>query len=185
MVAGDSSSGTDFPGFDEFLRTHGAALSRTAYLLTGDHQRAQDLLQSALVSTAVHWRRVSTGRNPLAYVRRVMVNRRTSWWRRHRDREQPTDAVPELAAARAEDDEAVSRVVLARALARLTARQRAVLVFRFYGDMTEADTAEALGCSIGTVKSQTRRALDRLRAIAPELAEFVNEATHRPDEVTV
>lgn len=173
-----------FPGFDDFLRTHGAALSRTAYLLTGDHQRAQDLLQSALVSTAVHWRRVAAG-SPQAYVRRAMVNQRTSWWRRHRDREQPTDAVPEVTAAGPPDDDAVSRVVLARALARLTTRQRAVLVFRFYEDMTESDTAEAMGCSVGTVKSQTRRALDRLRAVAPELADFVNESTSRQSEVRV
>lgn len=172
-----------FSGFDDFLRTHGAALSRTAYLLTGDHQRAQDLMQSALVSTAVHWRRVAAGGRPQAYVRRVMVNQRTSWWRRHREREQPTDAVPETAAVPA-DDEVVSRLVLARALARLTVRQRAVLVCRFYEDMSEAETAEAMGCSVGTVKSQTRRALDRLRAVAPELAAFMTDS-NRKREVMV
>lgn len=73
-----------FEGFSEFVAARGPALSRTAYLLTGDHETAAELLQAALVATAMHWRRVARGGNPEAYLRKAMVNQRTSWWRRNR-----------------------------------------------------------------------------------------------------
>ncbi len=159
--------------FRDFVAARGAALSRSAYLLTGDHHLAEDLLQTALTRCAVHWRRVAGG-NPEAYVRRSMINERTSWWRRRRYAVE----VPMLSstgdgdgpAAAGDDMEAVvrRRMVLA-ALARLAPRQRAVIVLRFFEDVSEAGTAEALGCSVGTVKSQTHAALANLRSLAPEL----------------
>jgi RNA polymerase sigma-70 factor (sigma-E family) len=167
-----------YQGFEEFVAARTASLSRTAYLLTGDHHRAEDLLQVALSRVAARWPQVRDG-HPEAYTRRVMVNEFISWRRRRWYRERPTDdvddglATPDLATS------AVRRIVVGRALARLTARQRTVLVLRYYEDLSEAETADALGCAVGTVKSQTHLALTRIRAVAPELAEFL----HEPREV--
>ncbi len=157
-----------YEGLREFVLARGPALSRTAYLLTGDHSLADDLLQQALTRTAAHWRRVAAGGNPEGYVRRVMVNERTSWWRRRRYAEVSGDVIAEHASPDASDT-VIRRIALARALRALPPRQRAVLVLRFFADMTEAQTAEALDCSIGTVKSQAHHALVRLRELAPEL----------------
>lgn len=137
-------------------------MSRLAYLLTGDDDAAQDLVQSALVSLASHWQRVSAGGDPEAYLRRIMINRRNSWW--HQRRDQPVAEVPE----RAGPDEAAasaSRVTMAAALRTLAPRQRAVVVLRYYAGLSEAEAAESLGCSIGTVKSQSHDALARLRRV--------------------
>jgi RNA polymerase sigma-70 factor (sigma-E family) len=159
--------------FREFVVAHGARLSRTAYLLTaGDHFAAEDLLQAALAKTAVHWRRVVEGGKPGAYVRRVMVNERISWARRRRF--YPVAVVPDQRMADPADRTA-DRLTLATALAALTLRQRAVVVLRFYEDQSEADTAEIMGCSVGTVKSQTHDALRRLRALLPDLAKDSSE----------
>jgi len=160
-----------YEGFREFVQSRGSALSRTAYLLTGDHQLAEDLVQQALAKTAAHWRRVVEGGNPEGYVRRAMVNERTSRWRRRRYTEVSADAATAKGAAAVADDSetVVRRIALARALATLPARQRAVVVLRYFEDLTEAQTAETLGCSVGTVKSQAHDALARLRALAPEL----------------
>jgi RNA polymerase sigma-70 factor (sigma-E family) len=173
-----------YEGLREFVVARGAALSRTAYLLTGDHQLAEDLLQHALARTAAHWRRVVAGGNPEGYVRRVMVNERTSRWRRRRYAEVGGPAAEEVLAAgpapgaRDEAEAAVRRIALRRALAALPPRQRAVIVLRFFEDLPEAKTAELMGCSVGTVKSQTHDALTRLRALAPDLlAEFAPEVT--------
>jgi RNA polymerase sigma-70 factor (sigma-E family) len=156
----------EYDGFREFAAARGAALSRSAYLLTGDHQLAEDLLQAALTRCVAHWDRIAGG-NPEAYVRRAMINERTSWWRKRRY----TAEVP-IEGDRAEADrcdDALRRVTVLAALSRLPARQRAVIVLRFYEDRTEADTARLLGCSVGTVKSQTSAALARLRTFAPDL----------------
>ncbi|GAA4710054.1 SigE family RNA polymerase sigma factor [Phytohabitans rumicis] len=173
-----------YEGLREFVLTRGPSLSRTAYLLTGDHQHAEDLLQQALTKTAAHWRRVLAGGNPEGYVRRVMVNERTSRWRRRRYLEVSGPAADEVLAAGPpsgpsdEAESAVRRIGLRRALAALPPRQRAVIVLRFFEDLTEAQTAELMGCSTGTVKSQTHAALNRLRALAPELlADFAPEVT--------
>jgi RNA polymerase sigma-70 factor (sigma-E family) len=156
--------------FREFVAARGATLSRSAYLLTGDHHLAEDLVQSALTKCALHWRRIAGG-DPEAYVRRAMINERTSWWRRRRhatevpltielhDRRTPGDL----------SDHVLRRTALMTALARIPARQRAVIVLRYFDDLTEAATADILGCSVGTVKSQTHAALSALRALAPEL----------------
>ncbi len=159
--------------FREFVAFRGAALSRSAYLLTGDHHLAEDLVQTALTRTAAHWGRVADG-DPEAYARRVMINERISWWRRRRYAVEVPESAEILAEsgqnAIADPAEAVvGRAAVMAALARLPARQRAVIVLRFFEDLTEAAAAEQLGCSIGTVKSQTHAALARLRSIAPEM----------------
>ncbi|HKS99816.1 MAG TPA: SigE family RNA polymerase sigma factor [Rugosimonospora sp.] len=141
-----------YQGFREFVQTRGAALSRTAYLLTGSHHEAEDLLQSALLKMAAHWSRVAHDGNPEAYLHRIMINERTSRWRRRRPRTSPE--MPEVPAPWDEADRAVRRLTLAEALAQLPPRQRAVIVLRFYEDRTEAETADLLGCAIGTPKSR-------------------------------
>jgi len=160
-----------YEGFREFVLARGRALSRTAYLLTGDHQHAEDLLQQALTRTAVHWPRVVEGGNPEAYVRRCMVNERTSRWRRRRYAEVGGDALAaaEPVAVTDQADSVVRRVALVRALRELPPRQRVTVVLRYFEDLSEAQVAEELGCSIGTVKSQTHAALARLRALVPDL----------------
>ncbi|HEU5109770.1 MAG TPA: SigE family RNA polymerase sigma factor [Micromonosporaceae bacterium] len=165
----------DEAGFREFVAARLPRMSGAAYLLTGDHHAAQDLVQQALVKLARHWRRVSRAGAPDAYVRRVIYHEHVSAWRRRRGAELSTAAPPERAGPRDEAADTVRRLMLREALARLTPRQRAVIVLRFYEDMSESDTAEALGCSVGTVKSQTHHALGRLRAVAPELADLVRD----------
>jgi RNA polymerase sigma-70 factor (sigma-E family) len=156
----------DYDGFREFAAARGPALSRSAYLLTGDHQLAEDLLQAALTRCVAHWDRIADG-NPEAYVRRSMINLRTSWWRKRRYAIEVPLSDDRAVADGA--DEVVRRLTMLDALARLPARQRAVIVLRYYEDRTEADTARLLGCSVGTVKSQASAALSRLREYAPDL----------------
>ena len=158
-----------FIGFREFVRARGPALSRTAFLLTGDHQLAEDLVQTALTRTVPHWRRVVAGGDPEAYVRQVMVNERIAWWRRRRyDVIVP---VPEAPSPVDEADLTTERVTLLAALARLSPRQRAVIVLRFYEDLSVEQTAHVLGCSPGTVKSTTSDALARLRTLTVDVPE--------------
>lgn len=142
-------------------------LLRTAYLLTGDRQRAEDLLQDALVKVARRWGRLRDG-NPDGYVRQVLYHSHVSWWRSHRE-----VPVPELYGGVQVEDKTDNRIILRQALARLTSKQRAVIVLRFMDDATERETAEILGVSVGTVKSQTAAAVRRLRANAPELGELI------------
>ena len=160
-------SSSDRDGFDEFVAARSAALSRTAYLLTGDHHLAQDLVQAALLQAVKHWRRIHT--SPEAYVRRAMYHQNISWWRRRRITE--TSLLSYDGAVPAADTDL--RLTLDQALARLTPKQRTVLVLRFYEDLTEVETARALGLSTSTVKSTTRQSLARLRTLAPELAELI------------
>lgn len=157
--------GEERASFEEYVRTRASALTRLAYLLTGNLHDAEDLVQVALMRAAVRWRRLD---DPEAYLRRTMYTQSVSRWRRLRARppELLTDAPPERPAEADHD----TRLALAAALRRLTARQRAVLVLRFYDDRTEVEAARILGVSPGTVKSQTRHALRRLRELAPELA---------------
>jgi len=163
-----------FEGFREFVLARGPALSRTALLLTGSHHAAEELLQEALVKAAARWRRLTAEGDPEAYVRRIMVNDRISWWRRRR-RESVVPAVPEWSSVDG-SDAVDGRVDLAAALATLPARQRAVIVLRFYEDRSVQETADLLGCAPGTVKSQTSDALARLRRLVPALAEAEWEA---------
>ncbi len=159
-------------GFVAFVQARQHRLLRSAFLVCGDHHRAEDLLQEALVKLALRWTQVRDG-DPEAFLRTVMYRDAVSWWRRRR-REDLTGDLPERAGT--DDVGAVSdRLVFERALARLTVRQRAVLVLRFFDDLTEARTAEVLGVSIGTVKSQTNAALKRLRELAPDLLTLMGE----------
>jgi len=158
--------------FEQWAHARSAALARSAYLLTGDLQLAEDLVQETLTRVAQHWRRVRRQGAPDAYARKVMHHLAIDSWRRRRSR--PTEvlggAVPEVSHVDADTDR---RVVLRDALRRLTPRQRAVLSLRFYDDLTEVETAAVLGCSVSTVKSTARDALARLRAVAPDqLAAF-------------
>jgi RNA polymerase sigma-70 factor (sigma-E family) len=165
----------DEEAFRDFVAARLGRLSGTAYLLTCDHHAAQDLVQSALVRLARHWSRVSRAGAPDAYVRKVLYHEFVSSRRLSRSRELAIGDPIERAAPGDETNDAIRRLVLRQALARLTARQRAVIVLRYFDDLTEADTAEALGCSVGTVKSQTHHALGRLRTLAPELADLIRE----------
>ncbi|MEV7012150.1 SigE family RNA polymerase sigma factor [Streptosporangium sp. NPDC051022] len=155
-------------GFREFVLARQQALMRTAYLLTGDAHLAEDLLQSVLINVVGQWPKLSADGNPEAYTRKALVNQYISW-RRRLQWEWPSACPPEHGASY--DEEAVDRIMLRQALAKLTRKQRAVIVLRFWEDLTKTQTAEALGCSVGNVKSQTHRALARLRTLAPELAD--------------
>ena len=159
-------------GFVAFVQARQHRLLRSAFLVCGDHHRAEDLLQEALVKLALRWTQVRDG-DPEAFLRTVMYRDAVSWWRRRRREDLPGDLPERLGA---DDVGAVpDRLVFQRALARLTVRQRAVLVLRYFDDLTEARTAEALGVSIGTVKSQTNAALKRLRELAPDLLTLMGE----------
>ena len=150
----------------EFVSARGAALSRAAYLLTGDHDTAEDLVQETYVVLVRRWKK-SGMVDPEAYVRRILYSRFIDGWRRRRLRELPWATPPDGAS----DDETVPatvRLTLRDALARLTPKQRAVLVLRFYEDLSESQTAAVLGISPNTVKSQTRVALQRLRELVPD-----------------
>jgi RNA polymerase sigma-70 factor (sigma-E family) len=146
-------------GFDEFVRGRGTALHHTAYLLTGDWALAEDLLQTALAKSYLRWDRIA---DPEGYVRRVLVNTYSTWWRRRWRGEVPHDVVPDAPAADRWGD-VDARNALRDALARLPRRMRAVVVLRYHEDMTEAAVADALGISVGTVKSQCAKAMARLR----------------------
>jgi RNA polymerase sigma-70 factor (sigma-E family) len=151
--------------FDRLLRDRSKALLRTAYLLTGDHQLAEDLVQTSLTKTYLRWGSLRDEAAGEAYVRRVMVTTYTKWWRRKWNGEDPTEAVPDRPGHASDDafGAADDRDVLRRVLAGLSRRQRACVVMRFYGDLSEATVAAELGISVGTVKSTTSRALARMR----------------------
>lgn len=162
---------SDEAQFEEFVVARAHSLGRTAYLLAGDHHLAEDLLQQALLATARHWRSID---NPEAYTRRALYHQHISWWRRRRRLTEVYGDRPDLGdEAAAGADRSELRLSLDRALRLLTPKQRAVLVLRYYEDLTEAATADMLGVGVGTVKSTTRQALARLRVLAPHLAELL------------
>jgi RNA polymerase sigma-70 factor (ECF subfamily) len=148
--------------FRDFVAARSSALLRTAYLLAGDWATAEDLLQTALTKTYLAWRRLGRIEAVEPYARRVLVNTSTSWWRRRWHGERPTEVLPERAAPD-EIEAQLERDALWRHVRELPTRQRAVLVLRFYEDLSEAQTAAMLNISPGTVKSQTFRALNVLR----------------------
>lgn len=150
----------------EFVAARGAALSRAAYLLTGNHQAAEDLVQDTYVVMVRRWQKAGSV-DPEAYVRRIMYSRFVDTWRRRRLLELPWASPPD-SPGRDEAGTAVDRLTLESALDRLTPRQRAVLVLRFYEDLTEVQAADVLGISVNTVKSQVRVALQRVRELAPD-----------------
>jgi RNA polymerase sigma-70 factor (sigma-E family) len=167
----------------EFVAVRGLALSRTAFLLTGSEAAAEDLVQDTYVVVVRRWGKIDRS-NPEPYVRRVMYSRFVDGLRRRRVRDwvSTTGRVEQLPLVSVPSPESgvVERLRLEDALRRLTPKQRAVLVLRFYDDLTEAQTAEVLKVSRNTVKSQTRLALRRLRELTPGLVAPLSDL---PEEV--
>ncbi|MEI5673887.1 MULTISPECIES: SigE family RNA polymerase sigma factor [unclassified Nocardioides] len=153
----------DREAFAEFTVARGKALQRAAYLMVGDAALAQDLVQEALTKTYVAWPRLRDPANAEAYARKAITTTAISWFRRRSWSERPTGQLPEIVSSGsvAAVDE---RVWLWQALLELPVRQRAAVVLRYYEDLTEAQTAEAMGCAVGTVKSQVSAGLAKLRA---------------------
>ncbi len=144
-----------------FVEANWGRYLRLARLLTGDRDRGEELLQDSLVRLYVRWRRAAT-RDPHAYLRRILVNGNISWWRLRR-REYLSAALPDRAdpgVSTPDGDDDVRAALLA-----LPVGQRAVVVLRYYEDLTEREVARTLGCTVGTVKSQNARALRRLREL--------------------
>ena len=156
--------------FDEFVTARSTALLRTAYLLTHDHALAEDLLQTSLAKAWFAWGRIEA--HPEAYVRRVLVTTYATWWRRKWNGERPTETLPEQLAVAPDTDGAQD---LWSALESLPRRQRAVVVLRYFEDLSVAETADALGVSPGTVKSQLSKALTKLR-VDPRLTDSPTSA---------
>jgi RNA polymerase sigma-70 factor (sigma-E family) len=150
--------------FPEFVAARGPALQRAAFLMLGDPALAQDLVQEALTKTYVAWPRLRDVANAEAYARKAITTTAISWFRRKGwNNERSTDRLPDGRAGDHADDVATSTALWA-ALQALPPRQRVAVVLRFYDDLTEAQTAAAMGCAVGTVKSQVSAALSKLRA---------------------
>ncbi|MDT0389287.1 MULTISPECIES: SigE family RNA polymerase sigma factor [Streptomyces] len=155
-----------YPSFSSYVRARQPVLLRTARSLTGNPSDAEDLLQTALAKTYVAWERIEDHRALDGYVRRALLNTRTSQWRKRKVDEFACDELPEPDPVTGTDDPAEQQALrdaMWRAIMRLPARQRAMVVLRYYEDLSEAQTAEVLGVSVGTVKSAVSRALGKLR----------------------
>ena len=152
----------DPAAFAEFVAARSAALHRTAYLMVGERQLAQDLLQEAFTKTYVTWPTLRDPGKAEAYTRKVITTTAISWYRRKSWQERPSDTLPE-ASHDGHADELTQRAWVWSALQGLPPRQRAAIVLRYYEDLTEAQTAAALGCAVGTVKSQVHAGLATLR----------------------
>jgi RNA polymerase sigma-70 factor (sigma-E family) len=148
--------------FREFVVARGPDLTRMAALLCRDRTEAQDLVQDTLASAYANWRRIESTASPEAYVRRMLVNRHVSWWRRHRGRVETRADVPDAATADP-TEAAVNADAVRRMLRELPPRQRAAVVLRYYADYSDSQIAETLGCTEPTVRSQISRALAALR----------------------
>ncbi|EST28582.1 SigE family RNA polymerase sigma factor [Streptomyces roseochromogenus] len=160
-----------YPSFASYVRARQPVLLRTARSLTANLSDAEDLLQTALAKTYVAWERIEDQRALDGYVRRALLNTRTSQWRKRRVEEFSCDELPEPEPVPGDDDPAERQALhdaMWRAVMKLPARQRAMVVLRYYEDLSEAQTAELLGVSVGTVKSAVSRALGKLRE-DPEL----------------
>jgi len=148
--------------FHEYVAARRQALTRTAYLLVGNHHDAEDLVQKALMKAVPKWAKIRG--NPEPYVRRILYNENVSRWRRRRWREQATDVLPEVLS---DNPDRAELLAVRDALRALAPRQRAVLVLRYYEGLSEAEIAATLGIAPGTVKSQARDGLARLRRALP------------------
>ncbi|MFF9647247.1 SigE family RNA polymerase sigma factor [Kitasatospora aureofaciens] len=148
--------------FEEFVTFRGDRFHRIAWLLTGDVHLAEDLVQTVLVRVWPKWNRIK-GNNPDAYVRRALVNTHSSWWRRRWRGETPTKDLPDTMATPDVFADVDLEQSLAAAIRMLPPRQRAVVVLRFFEDLSVEETADVLNCHPGTVKSQTSKALRHLR----------------------
>lgn len=157
--------------FREYVAARQRALFRSALLLTGHRQDAEDLLQTALTKLAQRWRAINRSGSPDAYLRTTMYHQWISWRRRHRHgREYTVELTPERPTSGDLATDGALRVALATVLSQLTPKQRAVVVLRYYEDLPESEVARILGCSVGTVRSQAHRTLARLRELCPDLA---------------
>jgi RNA polymerase sigma-70 factor (sigma-E family) len=151
----------DHDDFTRFVLESYAVLLRRAFLLVGDHSRAEDLVQTSLIAIYPRWHRV---KDPGAYLRTVMIRTSIGWRRRRWTSELPTESLPDIKGEPDRADEVALADVVRRALMSLTPDQRAVVVLRYFENCSEAETARALGCSVGTVKSRASRAFAALRA---------------------
>ncbi|PZT69125.1 SigE family RNA polymerase sigma factor [Streptomyces sp. SW4] len=155
-----------YPSFSSYMRARQPVLLRAARSLTANPSDAEDLLQTALTKTYVAWERIEDHRALDGYVRRALLNTRTSQWRKRKVDEFSCEELPEPEPVPGGDDPAerqALRDAMWRAIMRLPARQRAMVVLRYYEDLSEVQTAEVLGVSVGTVKSAVSRALGKLR----------------------
>ena len=150
--------------FAQWASARARPMQRLAYFLCGDWQLSEDLVQEAFVSCARHWRRLERVENPDAYVRKALINQCRSHWRRGSTRHDRLGVSADVAVVDHSQRHA-DRDELLLALRNLPARQRAAVVLRYYEELSEAETADVLGCSVGTVKSQTHKALASMRAM--------------------
>ncbi|MFE7897146.1 SigE family RNA polymerase sigma factor [Streptomyces sp. NPDC057424] len=165
-AAGPAAQTLPYPSFSSYVRARQPVLLRTARSLTGNPSDAEDLLQTALAKTYVAWERIEDHRALDGYVRRALLNTRTSQWRKRKVDEFACDELPEPEPVRGADDPAEQQALrdaMWRAIMRLPTRQRAMVVLRYYEDLSEVQTAAVLGVSVGTVKSAVSRALGKLR----------------------
>ncbi|WP_415947573.1 SigE family RNA polymerase sigma factor [Streptomyces sp. KLOTTS4A1] len=160
-----------YPSFASYMQARRPVLLRTARSLTSNPSDAEDLLQTALTKTYVAWERIEDHRALDGYVRRALLNTRTSQWRKRKVDEFACDELPEPEPVPVADpaEQQVLKDAMWRAIMKLPDRQRAMVVLRYYEDLSEARTAEVLGVSVGTVKSAVSRALGKLRE-DPELS---------------
>jgi RNA polymerase sigma-70 factor (sigma-E family) len=150
--------------FREYVAARSAALHRAAYLLTGNWAAAEDLVQTTLTKTYLAWGRIRATDSVDAYTRRILYNTNASWWRKRSNREKPTDVITDRPDSSGDfAEESAVRDAMWKHIASLPKRQRSVLVLRYYENRTDAQIAEVLGISTGTVKSQASRALAGLR----------------------
>ena len=161
----------DEHAFDAFVAARSGALIRSAYLLTGDQQLAEDLVQTALARCSLRWARIVAKGDPEPYVRTVLYREHVSWWRRRKVAEVLVDDLPEPRQRHSGDftDEVVTADSMRVALLQLPPRQRAVLVLRYFEDYSETEVATMLGCSVGTVRSHNARGLAHLRRVVPQM----------------
>jgi RNA polymerase sigma-70 factor (sigma-E family) len=160
--------------FDGYVRARWAAWFRVAHLLTGDHHRAEDLVQQALLRVAGRWRQITANGDPDAYVKKVLYREHISRWRAIRRRVSEVRVTAPEAPTHDPSEAVVNALALRRALAELPARQRAVLVLRYYDDLSVAQTAELLDLRADTVRTYARDGLARLRSLGPQLADLTN-----------
>ena len=162
MARSPSGSSNHDGEFTEFVHASWAGLYRSAFLLVGDRGLAEDLTQTALVKTYTAWGRIDDRSAARAYAKRTLVNTASSWFRRKGWRNEVPTLDPPVATY---NEDPSARPAVLDALAQLPPRQRAVVVLRYYEDLSVAETADALGCSTGTVKSQTFEAFAKLRVL--------------------
>lgn len=164
--------------YHDFVHAHWQSTFRTAYLLTGDHHLAEDLAQNAFTKALLSWSRVRQVAHPAAYVRRIVVNETISWRRRRASTEAPSEQLSHQAQAGHEERIDLAYDVWA-AILRLPPRQRAVIVLRYYEDLSEEEIADILSIAAGTVKSHANAARRTLAGLLPH-ATTSEEVTHEP-----